>query len=317
MSPRNMLTWYRTMLVMRWFEEKVEQLFVDGVIRGTTHPAIGQEAVAVAVCSVLRKGDYVTSPHRGHGHFIARGGDPRRIMAEIFGKATGYSRGRGGSQFMADYRLGFLGGNGITGGSIPTATGAALSAKLRGTGKVAVCFFGDGASNQGTFHESLNLAGIWKLPVVYVCENNLYAMSTHVDKAVPIPHIADRAAAYGFPGVVVDGNDLLAVREVMATACARARRLEGPTLVECKTYRHSGHSRGDPRKYRTREEEADWLTRAPIRRFRAVLVKQGLLSPAEDRRLRKEARAVVAEAVRFARRSPDPDPATLQEGVYA
>jgi TPP-dependent pyruvate/acetoin dehydrogenase alpha subunit len=317
MTAKSMLSWYKTMLVMRLFEEKVERLFSDGVIRGTTHPASGQEAVAVGVCSVLRKGDYVTSTHRGHGHFIARGGDPRRIMAEIFGKATGYSGGRGGSQFMADYRLGFLGGNGITGGSIPTATGAALSAKLRGTGRIAVCFFGDGASNQGTFHESLNLAGIWKLPAVYVCENNLYAMSTHVEKAVPISHIADRAASYGFPGVVADGNDLLAVREVMRVACDRARRGDGPTLVECKTYRHSGHSRGDPRKYRSRDEEEAWMTRAPIRRFRAVLREKGLLSAEDDRRIRAEARAIVAEAVRFARRSPDPDPATIEEGVFA
>lgn len=312
-----MLNWYRTMLVMRLFEEKVELLFSDGVIRGTTHPATGQEAVAVGVCSVLRKGDYITSTHRGHGHFIARGGDPRLIMAEIFGKKTGYSRGRGGSQFMADYKLGFLGGNGITGGSLPIATGAALSAKLRGTGKIAMCFFGDGASNQGTFHESLNLAGIWKLPVVYVCENNLYAMSTHVNKAVPILNIADRAASYGFPGVVVDGNDLLAVRAVMHDACTRARHGNGPTLVECKTYRHSGHSRGDQRKYRSREEEELWKTRAPIRRFRAVLIKHGALNQENDRRLRREARAIVAEAVRFARQSPDPDPATLEEGVFA
>ncbi|MEI8139246.1 MAG: thiamine pyrophosphate-dependent dehydrogenase E1 component subunit alpha [bacterium] len=317
MTTQQMLNWYRTMLVMRLFEEKVERLFSDGVIRGTTHPATGQEAVAVGVCSVLKKGDYITSTHRGHGHFIARGGDPRRIMAEIFGKATGYSRGRGGSQFMADYRMGFLGGNGITGGSIPIATGAALSAKMKDTGKIAVCFFGDGASNQGTFHESLNLAGLWKLPVVYVCENNLYAMSTHVDKAIPIPYIADRAASYGFPGVVVDGNDLLAVREVMQAACIRARNGEGPTLVECKTYRHSGHSRGDQRIYRSREEEALWMTRAPIRRFRAVLIKRGALNQENDRHLRREARAIVTEAVRFAKQSPDPDPATLEEGVFA
>jgi len=317
MTTQQMLNCYRTMLVMRLFEEKVEKLFSDGVIRGTTHPATGQEAVAVGVCSVLKKGDYITSTHRGHGHFIARGGDPRRIMAEIFGKVTGYSRGRGGSQFMADYRLGFLGGNGITGGSIPIATGAALSAKIKNTGKIAVCFFGDGASNQGTFHESLNLAGLWKLPVVYVCENNLYAMSTHVDKAIPIPHIADRAASYGFTGVVVDGNDLLAVREVMQAACLRARNGAGPTLVECKTYRHSGHSRGDQRIYRSRKEEALWMTRAPIRRFRAVLIKRGALNQENDRRLRREARAIVAEAVRFAKQSPDPDPATLEEGVFA
>ncbi len=316
-SVRSMLDWYRTLLVIRFFEEKVEKLFTDGVIRGTTHPAIGQEVVAVGVCSVLRKGDYVTSTHRGHAHFIARGGDPMRIMAELFGKETGYSRGRGGSQLMADYAMGFLGGNGITGGSIPVATGAALSAKLRGTGRVAVCFFGDGASNEGTFHEALNLAGIWKLPLVYVCENNLYAMSTHVGKSTPIPHIAERAASYGFPGVVVDGNDLFAVREAVREACDRARRMEGPSLIECKTYRHSGHSRGDPRHYRTREEEAKWRKADGIRRFRDVLIKRGALDPAEDGELRREARAVVAACVRFARQSPDPDPATLAEGVFA
>jgi len=312
-----MLDWYRTMLVIRYFEEKVEKLFSDGVIRGTTHPAIGQEAVAVGVCSALRKGDYVTSTHRGHAHFMARGGDPNRMMAELFGKATGYSGGRGGSQLMADYATGFLGGNGITGGSIPVATGAALSAQLRGTGQVAVCFFGDGASNQGTFHESLNLAGIWKLPVVYVCENNLYAMSTPVHKTIVIPHIADRAGSYGFPGIVVDGNDLLAVRDTVRAACDRARGGEGPTLIECKTYRLSGHSRGDPRHYRTREEEALWRKGCAIKRFRAVLVKRGVLDAAKDREVKRQARAAVAAAVRFARQSPDPDPATLEQGVFA
>ena len=317
MRKKDMLDWYRTMLIIRFFEEKVEKLFADGVIRGTTHPATGQEAVAVGVCSALRKKDYITSTHRGHAHFIARGGDPRRIMAELFGKVTGYSRGRGGSQLMADYGLGFLGGNGITGGSIPVATGVALSAKLRGTGQVTVCFFGDGASNQGAFHESLNLAAIWKLPVVFVCENNLYAMSTPVEKTILVRDIAERAAAYGLPGVVADGNDLLAVREALQAACDRARRSEGPTLVECKTYRLSGHSRGDPRKYRSREEEAAWRKREPIRRFRSVLMERGLLDAEADRALRRDARAVVAEAVRFARRSPGPDPATLEQGVFA
>jgi TPP-dependent pyruvate/acetoin dehydrogenase alpha subunit len=317
MQSKHMLKAYRTMLVIRYFEQKVEELFSRGVIHGTTHPATGQEAVAVGVCSALRKGDYITSTHRGHAHFIARGGDPRRMMAELFGKATGYSRGRGGSQLMADYALGFLGGNGITGGSIPIATGAALSAKLRGSGRIAVCFFGDGASNQGTFHESLNLAAIWKLPVVYVCENNLYAMSTPAQAALSIPHVADRAAAYGIPGVVVDGNDLLAVRKTVRAACDRARRMEGPTLVECKTYRLSGHSRGDPRHYRSRAEEEMWRKRDAIGRFRRVLMDRMLLNPAGDRQLRREARTVVAQAVRYARQSPDPDPATLEDGVFA
>lgn len=317
MRPEHMLNDYRTMLLIRFFEEKVEALFSRGVIRGTTHPASGQEAVAVGVSGALRKGDYITSTHRGHAHFIARGGDPRRIMAELFGKATGYSRGRGGSQLMADYALGFLGGNGITGGSIPIATGAALSAKRRGTGRIAVCFFGDGASNQGTFHESLNMAALWKLPVVYVCENNLYAMSTPTRNSLPVPHVADRAAAYGIPGVVVDGNDLLAVRAAVQAACARARRLEGPTLIECKTYRLSGHSRGDPCHYRSKEEHAAGRRNDPLRRFRKTLLERGLLSPAADRQVRRDARRAVAEAVRYAKQSPDPDPATLEQGVFA
>ena len=308
---------YRTMLVIRFFEEKVESLFAEGKIGGTTHTAAGQEAVAVGACAALRKDDYVTSTHRGHGHLIARGGDPRRIMAELFGKAAGYSRGRGGSQLMMDLSLGFLGSNGITGGGLPIATGAALSSVLKKNGRVALCFFGDGASNQGTFHESLNLAGLWKLPVVYVCENNLYAMSTPVCQGMPISDIAVRASSYGFSGLVVDGNDVLAVREAVAAACARARRREGPTLIECKTYRFSGHSRGDPRAYRTREEEAAWREKDPLVRCKGELMRLGLLTGRDDQALKREAKRRVAEAVAFARRSPDPDPATLEEGVFA
>jgi len=312
-----LVEYYRTMLLIRLFEEKVEDLFSRGLVKGTTHPAIGQEAVAVGACAALGKDDCVTSTHRGHGHFIARGGDPRRIMAELFGKRTGYSRGRGGSQLMADYRIGFLGANGITGGSIPFATGVALDARLRQRRRVTLCFFGDGASNQGTFHESLNLAAIWNLPVIYLCENNRYAMSTPVQATIRIADIASRATAYGFPGVVVDGNDPLAVREVVAAACDRARRGAGPTLIEAKTYRLSGHSRGDQRKYRTSEEEAAARRGDPIHRFRKVLTDQGLLTPAKNARLRREAAAAVRAAIRFARTSAAPDPATLEEGVFA
>ncbi|MGQ9661279.1 MAG: thiamine pyrophosphate-dependent dehydrogenase E1 component subunit alpha [Kiritimatiellia bacterium] len=314
---KRLLHYYKLMLIIRFFEEKVEALFARGLVRGTAHPAIGQEATAVGVCSVLRKTDYVTSTHRGHGHFIARGGDPNRIMAELFGKQTGYSRGRGGSQLMADYALGFLGANGITGGSIPFATGTALCSKLMRTGRVTVCFFGDGASNQGTFHESLNMAGLWRLPIVYVCENNMYAMSTPVQRAVAIKDIAARAAAYGFPGEVVDGNDFFAVREATRRACQRARRGEGPTLLECKTYRLRGHSRGDPGHYRPREEvEAAWRN-DPLVRFRTALRERGLLPAETERHLRREARTVVKNAVRFARQSPDPAPAHLEEGLFA
>ena len=309
---------YRKMLVIRYFEKKVEDLFTHGVIKGTAHPAVGQEAVAVGIGRAMRKGDYVTSTHRGHGHFIALGGDPRRIMAELYGKRTGYSAGRGGSQVMADYKLGFLGANGITGGSIALATGAALSLQLQGSPRVVICIFGDGATNQGVFHESLNMAGIWKLPVVYVCENNRFAMSMRVDQAVAISDLSSRAASYGFPGVAVDGNDLFAVRDAVAEACARARSGLGATLLECRTYRMSGHSRGDPRRYRSREEEQEWALKDPIERYRRTLRKRGVLTPERDRAARKEARAAVAAAVKFARTSPDPDPATdLLEGVYA
>ena len=308
---------YRTMLLIRFFEEKVEELFLRGHIKGTAHPAIGQEAVAVGVCSALRKADYVTSTHRGHGHFLAKGGDPKRIMAELYGKATGYSAGRGGSQLMADFSLGFLGANGITGGSIPLATGVALSAKLRKTGRIVACLFGDGASNQGTFHEALNLAGIWKLPIVYICENNRYAMSTPVEKAVPIPDISLRAAGYGFPGEVVDGNDIGTVEMSVRGAARRARQGQGATLIECKTYRLSGHSRGDQRLYRSEKEEALWRTRDPVKRCRRLLLETRALTMEEDRRIRRETRLAVTAAVHFARRSPDPDPATLLEGLFA
>jgi acetoin:2,6-dichlorophenolindophenol oxidoreductase subunit alpha len=313
----NLLQSFRTMLVIRLFEEKVEDLFTSGAVRGTTHPSSGQEAVAVGVCNALRPGDYITSTHRGHGHFLARGADPNRAMAELFGKAAGYSRGRGGSQFMADFDLGFVGGNGITGGSLPTATGLALSSKLRGTGKIAVCFFGDGASNQGTFHESLNMAGLWNLPVLFVCENNRYAMSLHVSKSVPITQIADRAASYGFPGTVVDGNDVEAVERTVTSAAERARALEGPTLIECETYRISGHSRGDRRVYRTREEEAAQAERDPIVRLERRLLESGEATADDIARIRGEAGEVVAEAVRFAEAAPYPDEDTLLEGIIA
>lgn len=314
---KQMVEWYRLMLTIRIFEETVEDLFSKGKIGGTTHPAAGQEAVAVGACAALEKGDYVTSTHRGHGHMIARGGDPDRIMAELYGKETGYSRGRGGSQLMADLSLGFLGSNGITGGGLPTATGAALSSKLLKQGRVALCFFGDGASNQGTFHESLNLASLWKLPVVYVCENNLYAMSTPVAQAVTVPDIAVRASSYGMPGRVLDGNDVLAVREAVAEAAARARRGEGPSLLECKTYRFSGHSRGDPRRYRTPEEEAAWREKDPLLRTKGELKRLMKWTEKDDRALRSGVKKAVAAAVKFARASPWPDPATLEEGVWA
>ncbi len=318
MSELDELAAYRLMLTIRYFEEKVEALFAQGLVHGTAHAAIGQEAVAVGACLAMRPGrDCVTSTHRGHGHALACGADANRIMAELFGKAAGYSGGRGGSQLMTDPALGYWGSNGITGGGIPVATGAALSFKMRRQRRVALCFFGDGASNQGVFHESLNMAALWKLPAVYICENNRYAMSMPVEKAMTVSGVAARAAAYGMPGETADGNDAAAVYRAVSAAIARARRGDGPALIECMTYRLSGHSRGDPRVYRTREEEAEWRRRDPIRRWRARLRRENRLSADEDRRLRGEARACVRAAVAFARRSPEPDPATLEEGVFA
>lgn len=316
-DEKQLLKHYKTMLVIRFFEEVVEELFGRGVIKGTAHLAIGQEAIAVGVASALKEHDYITSTHRGHGHFIARGAEPDRVMAELYGKKTGYSCGRGGSQFMADLSLGFIGANGITGGSIPIATGAALTAKLKKSGKVAICLFGDGASNQGTFHESLNMASTWKLPVVYICENNLYAMSTHVKDSMAVENISDRAKAYGMPGVVVDGNDVFAVHDAVSKSCVRARGGEGPTLLECKTYRLSGHSRGDQCNYRDAEEVQEWGKNDPIVRLQTTLFERGLLTEERDMEIREDVAAEVNRAVAFAGESEYPDVSTLEEGVFA
>ena len=307
---------YARMLLIRRFEEAVERLFAEGRIGGTAHVCIGQEAVAVGVCAALEPGDALTSSHRGHGHFLARGGDPRRILAELFGGASGYARGRGGSQMMTDVSIGFYGANGIVGGSLPFATGLALDASLRGTGRVTACLFGDGAANQGTFHESLNLAALWRLPVVFVCENNGYAMSTATARGLANPCVADRAAAYGIPGIRVDGNDLEAVAAATADAVGSARAGGGPSLLECVTYRLSGHSRGDPRVYRSREEEAEARAREPIPRLAARLKDLGLWDDACER-ADADALAAVGEAIAFAAADAPMDPARVAEGVYA
>lgn len=289
-----------TLLLIRRFEERVDALFAAGELRGTSHLSAGQEAVAVGACAALRAEDYVTSNHRGHGHFLAKGGHPRPMMAELFGKATGYSRGKGGTQHMADFSIGFLGMNGITGGMLPIAVGAAFSARYRGTDQVALAFFGDGASNQGTFHEALNMAAIWRLPVIFLCENNCYAMSSPACCMVSGAHVADRAAGYGLPGVIVDGNDVTAVHAAVAEAAARARAGDGATLIEAKTYRILGHSRGDLRVYRTREEEAEWAARDPITRAIAA----GGLSAEAVAALETAVAAAVDDAEAFARQSP-------------
>jgi pyruvate dehydrogenase E1 component alpha subunit len=313
----DLLTCYTRMLTIRLFEEAVERLFHEGRIGGTAHTCIGQEAVAVGVAAALQPQDAVTSNHRGHGHFLALGADPGRLMAELFGRATGYSRGRGGSQMMMDVNLGFYGGNGITGGSIPFAAGLALEAQTRATGRVVVCFFGDGASNQGVFHETLNFAALWKLPVVFLCENNGYAMSTPVKRGLATPHVADRAAAYHIPAGRVDGNDLPAVRDAVATALAQARTGQGPTLLECRTYRLSGHSRGDRREYRHAQEETEAWQREPLLRFAATLRAAQVADEAALAACQEQARRCVAEAIRFAEESPLPEVAGVAEGVFA
>ncbi|EGD51809.1 pyruvate dehydrogenase (acetyl-transferring) E1 component, alpha subunit [Thermoanaerobacter ethanolicus JW 200] len=311
-----LLDMYTRMVKIRKFEEKVAELFAQGKVLGFVHLYIGEEATAVGVCENLEDKDYITSTHRGHGHLIAKGGDLKYMMAELYGKETGYCKGKGGSMHIADATKGILGANGIVGGGFPIAAGAALSAKMRGTDQVTVCFFGDGASNQSTFHEALNIASIWKLPVVFVCENNLYGISMRQDKHQAIKDVADRAIGYGIPGVTVDGNDVLAVYEVAKEAINRARSGAGPTLVECKTYRYRGHFEGDPTIYRSKEEVEEWLAKDPILRLSKHILDNDVATEKELKDI--EARIVeeVEEAVRFAEESPYPKEEAAVEDVY-
>ena len=308
---------YSKMVEIRNFEEKVFELYGRNLVPGTIHLYAGEEAVAVGVCSNLGKNDYITSTHRGHGHCIAKGAQLKRIMAEILGKKTGYCKGKGGSMHIADFSVGMLGATAVVGAGIPIAVGAGLSVKLRRTDQVVACFFGDGASNQGTFHEGINMASIWKLPVIFVCENNLYAMGTGQSRVMAVENIADRAIAYGIPGAATDGNDVLAVYETAREAVERARNGEGPTLIECKTYRHKGHSRIDPARYRSKEEVEKWLGRDPIKRFKKKLLETKVLTEAETELVEKEALARVDEAVKFAVESPYPTPEEALGDVYA
>ena len=308
---------FRTMVEIRLFEEKVFDLYAQNLVPGTIHLYAGEEAVAVGVCSNLRKDDYITSTHRGHGHCIAKGADLKRTMAEILGKKTGYCKGKGGSMHIADFSIGMLGATAVVGAGIPIAVGAGLSIALRKTDQVVACFFGEGASNQGTFHEGINMAAIWQLPVIFVCENNLYAMGTRQSRVMLIENIADRAAAYGIPGVVVDGNDVLAVYEATRKAVERARRGGGPTLIECKTYRHKGHSRVDPARYRPKEEVEEWLAKDPIKRFKERLLQEAVLTAEEIKKIEADVAAEIEEAVRFAMESPYPTPEEALEDVYA
>jgi pyruvate dehydrogenase E1 component alpha subunit len=306
-----------TMWRIRRFEEAVDELFARGLMHGTMHLSIGQEASATGTCAALRPTDRITSTHRGHGHCIAKGADLTRMMAELLAKETGYCRGRGGSMHIADTATGNLGANGIVAGGIPIAAGAALAARMRGTDEVVVSFFGDGAVNEGAFHEAANLAAIWDLPLILLCENNRYGMSFSTERAFAIEHLADRAAGYGIPGVTVDGNDVEAVHEAVAAAVARARAGAGPTFVECETYRWKGHSKSDKNLYRTRDEIAEWQARDPIARFEATVTGRGVLHADRVDAIRAEAAEAVRAAVREARSAPDADPADMLDAVYA
>lgn len=309
---------YRTMVTIRFFEQTVEKHFLAGEIPGFVHLYIGEEAIATGVCANLTTDDYIASTHRGHGHSIAKGADVSRMMAEIFGKKTGYCKGKGGSMHIADFGVGMLGANGVVGGSFSIATGAALAAKMLKQKKVAVAFFGDGASNRGTFHESANLASIWKLPVIFLCENNQYASTTPYRSSTSVEDIADRARGYGMPGVVVDGNDVFAVYEAAKAAVERARGGGGPSLVEAKTYRVKGHFVGDPELYRSKEEVQEIFAKTdPISRFERQVSSEGSLSREKLDAIKLEAQELIDKALAFAKESPEPDPSELFSDVYA
>ncbi len=307
---------YVLMYKIRCFEQETVKLFRNKELPGWLHSYIGEEAVAAGVCACLNRNDYITSTHRGHGHCIAKGADLKKMMAELYGKETGYCKGKGGSMHIADFSIGILGANGIVGGGIPIATGAALASQYLENKRVAVCFFGDGASNQGCFHESLNLASLWKLPVVYVCENNLYAETTPQIDHQPIKNIADRASSYHMPGVIVDGNEVLAVYREARQAITRARSGEGPSLIECKTYRQRGHWEGDPEVYRTKEEIKEWKKKDPLENFRRYLLENDITQSEEIFFVEEKIEDEIKDAIKYAQTSLPPKPESALEDLY-
>ena len=319
LSKEKLLSFYRTMQTIRLFESHISDLYARGTVPGLAHLYIGEEAVAAGVCGALRSEDFITSTNRGHGHVIAKGADLKPMMAELFGRRTGYCKGKGGSMHIADMNMGILGANGIAGGGLPIAVGAGWSAKWRGTDQVAACFFGDGASNNGTFHESLNLASLHRLPVIFVCENNQYGISVCQLKHQPIIDIATRATSYDMPGSVHDGNDVLEVYEAVVKAVRRARTGEGPTLLEFKTYRWRGHHEGDPNqgeRYRTKEEITQWMEKCPIKRLAAKLVAKKIANRQALDAIDSEITAAIDAAVEFATRSEFPAIEEMYEDVY-
>lgn len=315
-SPDRLKEALRKMYLIRRFEEGAEDSYIRGLIHGTMHLSIGQEASAVASCMSLSDADKITSTHRGHGHCVAKGADISKMFAEFFGKETGYCRGRGGSMHIADVDKGNLGANGIVGGGLPIAVGAALSAKRLKTGAVTVCFFGDGANNEGAFHEALNMAAVWKLPVVFVCENNKYGMSTSTERSTAVASIADRAVAYAMPGQSVDGNDFSAVAEAVDAAVAHAKAGEGPSLIENVTYRWRGHSKSDRNRYRTKEEINEWMARDPIPRLAKLLVDHKIMTDGDISKMETDVEAEIAAAIEHAQTGADPLVAEATKYVY-
>lgn len=316
LSAEQKIELLRTMLTIRQFEERAKALFFAGAIRGTLHLSTGQEAVAAGACGAIERGDYITSTHRGHGHCIAKGVGCRELLAEILGRATGCCHGRGGTMHVFDVARGVMGTIGVVGGGIPLATGIGLGIQQLESDRVVLCFLGDGSTNEGAFHEALNLAAVWKLPVIYIIENNLVGDTTPLREVVAIDDLAVRSVSYGMPGVVIDGNDVLAVHEAVCPAVTRARAGDGPTLIECKTYRWEGHHLGDPCVYRTKEEVEAWKQRCPVRAFKHRLIEEGVLSEAAWERMEQETQAMMDDAEAFAKGSPEADPGTVLNHVW-
>jgi len=317
-DPQTLLSIYERMVTVRRFESTAGELFAANRIPGFIHLSIGHEASSVGVCSVLRPDDYVTSTHRGHGHLIAKGADPDKMFAELMARETGYCRGRGGSMHIVDFSIGILGANGIVGGGLPIAAGAGLSIKLSQSDQVVVCFFGDGASNRGTAHEAMNMASIWKLPVIFCLEHNQYASTTASSYSCSVEDLCLRAAGYNIPGLKVDGNDVLAVRQAAAEAVSRARAGQGPTFLENKTFRVTAHHQGDPQKYRDPADVEPWKgERDPINRFEKVLLKKKILTKRKRQEIWDAVEARIQAAVRFADESPFPSPEEALDYVWA
>jgi len=302
-----LLNLYSTMVLIRNFELMAEKLFLEGELPGFIHLYIGEEAIATGAIANLRKDDFITSTHRRHGHMIAKGADINRMMAELYGKETGYCKGKGGSMHIADFSLGVLGANGVVGGGLPIAVGAGLGIKMKKSDQIVVAFFGDGASNTGAFHESLNFAAIYKLPVIFVLENNMFASTASTRETTAIENISDRAVAYGIPGITIDGNDVIAVYETTQEMVKRARNSGGPSLIETKTYRIKGHFVGDPELYRNKKEVEEFWLNEPIKKFEKRLEREKILNGTEKKNIWESAQKKIKEAVIFAKESPIPD----------